>query len=91
MAGPMADDLIHLQVENEWDQHQNRSMERSLRNARFRYKATVEGLDFHLERMLDKNQLLRLADGGYFKKGENILPTGSTGTDKSYLACKQGN
>jgi DNA replication protein DnaC len=41
--------------------------------------------------MLDKNQLLRLADGGYIKKGENILLTGSTGTGKSYLACALGN
>ena len=85
------DELIHLLVENEWDERKNRSMERSLRNARFRYKATIEGLDFHPERMLDKNQLLRLADGGYIKKGENILLTGSTGTGKSYLACALGN
>ena len=85
------DELIHLLVENEWDERKNRSMERSLRNARFRYKATIEGLDFHQERMLDKNQLLRLADGGYIKKGENILLTGSTGTGKSYLACALGN
>ncbi|MDP3473895.1 MAG: IS21-like element helper ATPase IstB [Algoriphagus sp.] len=91
MAGLTADELIHLLVENEWDERQNRSMERSLRNARFRYKATVEGLDFHLERMLDKNQLLRLADDGYIKKGENILLTGRTGTGKSYLACALGN
>lgn len=91
LAGLTADELIHLLVENEWDERQNRSMERSLRNARFRYKATVEGLDFHPERMLDKNQLLRLADGGYIKKGENILLTGSTGTGKSYLACALGN
>lgn len=91
MAGLTADELIHLLVENEWDERQNRSMERSLRNARFRYKATVEGLDFHPERMLDKNRLLRLADGGYIKKGENILLTGSTGTGKSYLACALGN
>lgn len=91
MSGLTADELIHLLVENEWDERQNRSMERSLRNARFRYKATVEGLDFHPERKLDKNQLLRLADGGYIKKGENILLTGSTGTGKSYLACALGN
>ena len=48
------DELIHLLVENEWDERKNRSMERSLRNARFRYKATIEGLDFHQERMLEK-------------------------------------
>ena len=41
--------------------------------------------------MLDKNHLLRLADGGYIKKGENILLTRSTEAGKSYLACALGN
>ncbi|GAB2616412.1 IS21-like element helper ATPase IstB [Belliella aquatica] len=85
------DELISLLVENEWDDRQNRRMDRSLRGARFRYKATIEELDFRPGRELDKNQLLRLADGAYIHKGENILMTGSTGTGKSYLACALGN
>lgn len=91
MASLTPDELIALLVENEWDDRQNRKMESSLRGARFRYKATIEELDFRPVRELDKNQLLRLADGGYIKKGENILMTGSTGTGKSYLACALGN
>ena len=91
LASLTPDELIALPVENEWDDRQNRRMERSLRGAKFRYKATVEELDFRPGRELDKNQLLRLADGGYISKGENILVTGSTGTGKSYLACALGN
>ena len=91
MASLTPDELISLLVENEWDDRQNRRMDRSLRGARFRYKATVEELDFRPGRELDKNQLLRLADGAYIHKGENILMTGSTGTGKSYLACALGN
>jgi len=91
LASLTPDELISLLVENEWDDRQNRRMDRSLRGARFRYKATVEELDFHPGRELDKNQLLRLADGAYIHKGENILMTGSTGTGKSYLACALGN
>jgi DNA replication protein DnaC len=91
LASLTPDELIALLVENEWDDRHNRKMERSLRGAKFRYKATVEELDFRPGRELDKNQLLRLADGGYIPKGENILMTGSTGTGKSYLACALGN
>lgn len=91
LASLTPDELISLLVENEWDDRQNRRMDRSLRDARFRYKATVEELDFRPGRELDKNQLLRLADGAYIHKGENILMTGSTGTGKSYLACALGN
>ena len=91
LASLTPDELINLLVENEWDDRQNRRMDRSLRGARFRYKATIEELDFRVGRELDKNQLLRLADGAYIHKGENILMTGSTGTGKSYLACALGN
>lgn len=91
LASLTPDELISLLVENEWDDRQNRRMDRSLRGARFRYKATVEELDFRVGRELDKNQLLRLADGAYIHKGENILMTGSTGTGKSYIACALGN
>ncbi|SNS79682.1 IstB-like ATP binding protein, partial [Belliella buryatensis] len=75
LASLTPDELISLLVENEWDDRQNRRMDRSLRGARFRYKATVEELDFRPGRELDKNQLLRLADGAYIHKGENILMT----------------
>lgn len=91
LASLTPDELVALLVENEWDDRQNRSMERSLRGAKFRYKATIEELDFRPGRELDKNQLLRLAEGGYITKGENILLTGSTGTGKSYIACALGN
>lgn len=91
LSGLTADELVQLLIENEWDERQNRSMARSLRNAKFRYKAAVEELDFQPDRLLDKNLILRLAEGGYITKGENILLTGSTGTGKSYLACALGN
>jgi DNA replication protein DnaC len=85
------DELINMLVESEWDDRHNRSLERSLRNAKFRYKAGVEALDFNPERMLDKNQILRLAECDFIKKAENVLITGSTGTGKSFLACALGN
>ncbi|MBS3914314.1 MAG: IS21-like element helper ATPase IstB [Bacteroidetes bacterium] len=85
------DELVNLLVESEWDDRQNRSLERSIKNAKFRYKASVESLDFNPERMLDKNQILRLADCSFIQKAENVLITGSTGTGKSYLACAIGN
>jgi DNA replication protein DnaC len=61
LASLTPDELVELLVENEWDDRRNRSLERSLRGARFRYKATIEELDFRPERELDKNQLLKLA------------------------------
>src|SRR5689334_18372840 len=80
------DEMVAMLVESEWDERYNRSIERGLRNAHFRYKATIENIDYAPERGLDKNQVHRLADAEFVKKGEDLLITGSTGTGKSFLA-----
>ena len=68
-----ADELISLLIEAEWDERHNRKLDRSLKTARFRYKASVEQLSFDMERNLDKNQIMRLADCEFIKRKENIL------------------
>lgn len=85
------DEMVGLLVNSEWDDRYNRSIERGLRNAHFRYKATIENLDYAIERGIDKNQIHRLADGEFIKKKEDILITGSTGTGKSFLASAIGH
>jgi len=86
-----ADELINMLVEAEWDDRANRNIQRRLRNARFRYTSSIENIDFEVDRNLDKNQMMRLAEGTFIKKQENILITGSTGLGKSHLATALGN
>jgi DNA replication protein DnaC len=85
-----ADELLHFLVESEWDERYNRKLERTLKQARFRYKASVEQINFDNGR-LDKNLVLRLADCDFINRKENILITGSTGIGKSYLASALGH
>lgn len=85
------DEFISQLVESEWDERHDRKLGRSIKNARFRYKASVEQLSFDNERNLDKNQVMRLADCDFIKRKENILITGSTGIGKSYLASALGH
>ena len=85
------DEMVAMLIDSEWDDRHNRAIARSLKNARFRYKASIEQLDYSAERGLDKNLLYRLADCEFINRKENVLITGSTGTGKSFIATAIGH
>ena len=84
------DEMIGFLIESEWDDRQNRKVERGLRNAKFRYKAGIENIIYD-KRNLEKNEVHRLADCTFIEKKQNIIITGSTGVGKSYLASALGH
>jgi DNA replication protein DnaC len=86
-----ADEMTCFLIDSEWDDRHNRSIERGMKNARFRYKSTIEQIDYTGDRGIDKNQVHRFADGSFIGKKENIIITGSTGTGKSFLASAIGH
>jgi len=85
-----ADELIAQLIQSEWDDRRHRSIERGTKNARFRYSANIEQIDFASTRGLDKNQVHRLAECAFIKQKENLLITGPTDTGKSFLASAIG-
>lgn len=84
------DELVTHLVESEWDERYNRKMNRGVKRARFRYKASVEELTYEDNR-LNKNQVIRLSDCQFVSRKENIIITGSTGIGKSFLASALGH
>lgn len=85
------DELVAMLLQAEWEEREQRKINRFIKSARFRYQASVESINFTADRGLDKNIVLRLADCSYIGKHENILITGSTGVGKSYLASALGH
>jgi DNA replication protein DnaC len=84
------DEMVSHLIESEWDERYNRKLDRSLKAARFRYRSSVEQIDFS-ENRVNKNQVLRLAECDFIKRSENIIITGSTGIGKSFLASAIGH
>jgi len=66
------DELINTLVQAEWEDREHKKVTRHLRLAKFRYAASIEELNFVSSRGLDKTQVLRLADGSFIDKKENI-------------------
>lgn len=85
------DELVQQLIESEWEDRHNRAVNRSIGNAKFRYKASIESIDHSIERGLDQNIVNRLAECTFVKQAQNSIITGSTGTGKSYLASALGH
>lgn len=82
---------VSMMVDAEWEYRHNRKMHRLLKQAAFRYQASIEEIDFNTQRNLNKHNLLRLADCSFIDRAENILITGSTGVGKSFIASALGH
>jgi DNA replication protein DnaC len=84
------DQMLATLVEAEWEEQENRKTDRLIKNAGFRYPASLEEIDYSHPRNLDRNQVLRLVDCNYLERAENVLVTGATGLGKSYLISALG-
>jgi DNA replication protein DnaC len=84
------DQFVSMIIDAEWDDKNNRRIARSIKNAKFHYKASIESIVYEDSRNIDQTKLLRLAECEFINKKENILITGSTGAGKSYIATALG-
>lgn len=85
-----ADELLGHLIDAEWDDRHNRRLQRLIKAAKFRYQASLDEIDFNLDRGLDKNMLLRLSSSRWIEKRRDIIITGPTGVGKSFFASAFG-
>ena len=82
---------LELLLQAEVQERGNKRFERLQKNARFRYQASIEEIQYDASRGMDKSLITSLATGDYLSKGEAVLITGSTGCGKSFLASALGH
>lgn len=78
-------------VDLEWAKRKSNKLLRLIKKAEFRYpQASIEDIEYHADRKLDKAQILRLSSCGYIQERRNLIIMGASGNGKSYLACAFG-
>jgi len=80
-------ELIATMVDAEQQYRSKKKMDMYIRLSKLRYTATIQDIHCSEKRNLTKTQLMRIAEGAYIDRAENILITGATGCGKSYLGC----
>lgn len=86
-----ADEYLAMLTDYEWEDRQNKKIERFLKQANFRQKGSLSEVNYTQNRNLDKNMFLRLGTLDFIAKKENIILTGASGLGKSYLAQALGH
>jgi len=81
-----------LLIDSEWNRRQGKKLQRHIQVARFPVaSASIEGIEYHQDRHLDKAQILRLATCQYIEQQHHIILKGTSGNGKTYIACALGN
>lgn len=78
---------LGLLADREKNERDNRRLVTRLRFAKLKQAASLEDLDLHTPRQLDRARVHTLANCQWVAEHLNILITGATGVGKSYLAC----
>ena len=82
--------LIAIITQAEVEYRDHARTQKYLKASKLRYHALPEDILCTAERGITREQVLRLSDGMFIEKGENVLITGATGCGKSFLACALG-
>ncbi len=86
-----ADEYLALLTDHQWEDRQNRKIDRLLKQAGFKQQANLADVNYTQHRNLDKNMFVRLGTLDFIARKENIILTGASGVGKSYLAQALGH
>lgn len=86
-SGLAFDERFSLLVDREYVRRKNNRVKASVRQAQLKQMASIDQIDFEVNRKLDKAKILEFANCKWIFEKQNIIITGPTGAGKTFLAC----
>ena len=84
-------DRMDLIVTSEWNRRQTNKLNRYVKAARFSVPSTtIENIEYHEDRRLDKALITKLATCKYILDGRHVIINGESRNGKTYIACALG-
>jgi len=91
VAGLSFEDRFGMLTDAEWVSRRNNRLTYLIRRADFVYPgASLEDIEYHNDRKLDKDLIARLSACTYVNDYRNVIIMGATGSGKTYLANALG-
>ena len=84
------DERFGLMVDTEWAKRKNNRLSRLISKAGFPTKACIEDIEYHADRKLNREEIIRLASCKYIEERHNIIVLGPSGAGKTYISCALG-
>lgn len=82
------EERFNLTTDAEWNLHQTNKLSKLIRLAGFSESvASIEAIEYHLNRRLDKTEILHFATCKYIDEGHHIILSGASGNGKTFIAC----
>lgn len=85
------EDRLSMLIDIENSIRNSNTIQKRIRDAGFAENAAIEDIEYHMDRKLNKSQILRLATCSYVEDNHHIILRGATGAGKTFLACALGN
>lgn len=82
---------MQMLLQAERDRRNENKIARLMKNAKFRYEASIEEVAFDSARGKDKDRIMQLSTCDYIKAGTSVLISSPTGVGKCFLATAIGH
>lgn len=86
------DERLGLLINAEWNRKKTNRINKYIHDASFAIpSATIDGIEYHPDRKLDRSQIMDFATCAFIRAGNHIIIEGAAGNGKTYIACALGN